>query len=113
MTAIPINTIPYLPVGHDTSDSSLKIGGDYLLPLNVSEYKGKYNLLSLGTLDDPREIRESGHANIKNRKYSYGCFPIKNGYVIDEDNYFGFGNRVRYNLFLKRLKDKIKEIKSW
>jgi hypothetical protein len=44
---------------------------------------------------------------------SFGYFSIVDGNVIDKFNFFGFGDKVEFKIFDKKLRDKIKEIKSW
>jgi hypothetical protein len=44
---------------------------------------------------------------------SHGYYPILNGYLIENHNYFGYGKKVPYDIFEQKLRDKIKEVESW
>jgi len=77
---------------------NFEIGKEYFIPI---EPRGKYlnfdNALALVAYLDKSD----------------GYYPIDNGYLIDKYNFFGFGEKVEYNLFDQKLRNKIEEIESW
>ena len=99
----------YLPQWRSLTLNYFKIGSTYFLPLDVKpgEPYGSYNWLGLVTLDS-KLIIPTNRPNL-----SQGCFPIENGYLIDENNYFGYGSKVPWNLFRSKIINQINIIKSW
>ena len=84
----------WLPQNED-----LKEGGIYFVSLipQWSE-QHKLDLIALDT-----SIDES----------NYGFFQIYKGYLFDNDNYWGYGNKINWKDFRTTILDKIKTIKSW
>lgn len=79
-------------------NNSFEVGREYLVPLEPrGEYLAFEKLIALVPyLDD-----------------SNGFYPIISNYLIDKYNYFGFGEKVPYDTFNQKLRDKIREVKSW
>ena len=103
-------TYYFIPQWRSLSSKQFRVGDTYFLPLRITEsYPDTNNLcLALATLD-----REPTKNAIPKIDLSKGCFPIENGYLIDENNYFGYGAKVQWNVFRDKINKQIDLIKLW
>ncbi len=100
----------YMAFWRKYTNKNFQEGKSYFVPLNVAEGEGKkYDWLALVTLDDEQKLpAEKFDYNL-----SYGCFQIDNGYLIDSNNYFGYGEKIFWTDFRNNLTQQINLIKSW
>lgn len=78
-----------------------KTGQEYIVPI---EHRKE-------SRSNPGEDRSNTLAYYFGKTLGY--FPIVDGNIIDKFNFFRFGEKVEFKKFDQKLRDKIKEIKSW
>jgi hypothetical protein len=87
---------------------------DYWRPTSLSFKEGKVYFVSLYPWwSDTNELSLLALDTFASYDSSYGWYPIENGYLIDKNNFWGFGNEISWDEFKSDILQKINLIKSW
>lgn len=69
---------------------------------------------AIGSWDPPGSVHKIYYSLMPYQpENSCSMYPIEDGYVLDENNYLGFGKKVPLDVFKQNIRNKINEIKQY